>query len=554
MLSSPTALLLALGLGLAPAAAEAPAAEAEASPAATEESAAATTPGAPARAGEGTAKATIGPDDALDLILPCGLRVLIARDRTLPVAAVILAIESGPEDDPAEHPGLNHALAYYLLQGNRELRPGETVDTVHSGGGVSNLAIGHAQVRFESVIPASRLAEVLWLESQRLRFPTIRENSWKQALGWSMGDFPRPSLLGPAAVAAIHRVPGLGHEERRAGPSLSTLSAGAIASALRSRFEYPRATLVVVAPDEPAAIAAMIEPLFADLPATRRRATNRLPGVRTTPAAPAPALAPAPAPAAEGAGAEPAATASPKGQDPKDVSEETGAKSPSAGAGEPADAADAAEGAPQPGAGEPAPEVVPLGTHKLPVVAWPIPATPAANAWASALCRALNRQRRRGEEPKKIRVSCAVDSDPRRGTLLVQVAGVDDPLATLRERLARLAESDRGILRGQASAVAGELRYGRHRPLELARQLAAAAVDDAADPRRVQALDELTGVAELTDVDALDRVFPAARRLAEAIVLVRPAEGSKGKPITPTSTPKAIKPEGDDGASEEASE
>src|SRR5688572_33260251 len=62
----------------------------------------------------------------VDAVLPCGLRVLTARDMTLPVAAVTLVVETGSEDDPPELPGLVHAMAYQVEQGSRELRPGRS--------------------------------------------------------------------------------------------------------------------------------------------------------------------------------------------------------------------------------------------------------------------------------------------------------------------------------------------------------------------------------------------------------------------------------------------
>ncbi|MGB1274503.1 MAG: hypothetical protein ACPG77_02045, partial [Nannocystaceae bacterium] len=97
------------------------------------------------------------PETVIDGILPCGLRVLVARDLSLPVAAVVLAIETGSEDDPEPRSGLAHALAYHLMQGNRELAPGEALATAHDGGGMVALSTGSSQIRFESVVPLSRL-------------------------------------------------------------------------------------------------------------------------------------------------------------------------------------------------------------------------------------------------------------------------------------------------------------------------------------------------------------------------------------------------------------
>ena len=136
----------------------------------------------------GTAGGTAASDVVVDAVLPCGLRVLTARDMSLPVAAVVLALESGSEDDPPELPGLVHALAYQLLQGNRELHPGESIAVAQDAGGLHSLHTGLAQVRFESLVPVTRLDGMLWVESQRLLTPTTAPQRWQQALGWAAAD------------------------------------------------------------------------------------------------------------------------------------------------------------------------------------------------------------------------------------------------------------------------------------------------------------------------------------------------------------------------------
>jgi hypothetical protein len=495
----------------------------------------------------------LAPDQALEVVLECGLRLLVARDRTLPVASVVLAVESGPEDDPEEYPGLVHALAYYLLQGNRELRPGESIDTVHAGGGVASMAIGLSQVRYESIIPASRLEEVLWIESQRLRFPIIRDTIWKKTIGWAAGDSRRPGILPPAALAAVHRTPGLGHDSRRPGSSMASLSDGALASQLRTRFNYARATLVVVAPNEPREVLAMVEPLFADLPGTQRKVMRRLPGARAVSAdsqTPPAAVDPAPAedPAAAGGTPEVGDAASPADTPAPDPAADEGSGAPATGdapepatpgaAGDDATSPDPAETPAEPAVVEPDPEVVPVGPHKLPIYAWSVPGDPASNAWATAFCRTLNRQRRGRGEPKALRVSCAIDSDPRRSAMLIQVVGAEEPLVTLRERIARLVSGrDRGLLRAQAKSLASELRFVAHRPLGLARQLAITADDDVGQTPVARPIEELTGVTPLGDVASLEEVFPALLHLGEAVVLVRPETEGKGKKIKTDQRP-----------------
>ena len=561
-------LVLGLGLGLGSAAigAEEPSPTTAAEEAEKAATPAEVEPLAPAE-GPGEGGTSVAADQALEVVLDCGLRLLIARDRTLPVAAVVLALESGPEDDPEQYPGLVHALAYHLLHGNRELRPGESIDTVHAGGGVSSLAIGLAQIRFESVLPASRLQQVLWIESQRLRSPSVSKKLWKKTIGWAKGDRRRPGILSPQALAAVHAQPGLAHDGRRPGPEMASISEAALAAQLRTRFSYAQATLVVVAPNEPGEVLAMVEPLFADLPRAQRKVRRRLAAERhrpeqaaadtatapsvsaaedgQAPAVPQPSGAPsggAATAAAEGVGNEPVASPTP-------VSSDTPAGNTSAGATPAGDTP--VEDAPN----EPEPEVIPVGPHKVPIYAWSVPGDPAANAWATVVCRTLNRQRRTREEPKALRVKCAIDSDVRRTSVLVQVVGTSEPLVALRERLGRLmSKRGRSQLRSQARALARELGFVAHLPLGLARQLAISTDAEIGGRPQAVGIDVLSGVAALRDVDTLAEVFPAILDLSSAVVLVRPKKDKKnkkntkkGKPIGPKQgTSKPVPRDGGD--------
>jgi hypothetical protein len=467
-------LLAAASLHMGPAA---PAAAASPAPAAA--------PAGPA-AGSAAVSAEPAADVVVDAVLPCGLRVLTARDMSLPVAAVVLAIETGSEDDPPESPGLAHALAYQLLQGNRELRPGEAIAVAQDAGGVHSIASGPAQVRFESLVPATRLDAVLWVESQRLRFPTTAPQRWQQALGWAASDERGGSRLRPEALAFLHGAPGLGHDGRAVDKSLASIAEGVLATHLASKFNYARATLVVVAPESPERLLERIRPLFAGLPTARRMAPVRRLGPRPT-------AAPAASPGAGDMSPKPAEPA------PANMSPGTGA-------------------------------TVPLARQRGHTFAWPVPATPAAGAWAAALCRAINRQKKAPEpdEPRKARLNCDYEGDPRRGVLILRPSNADDPWALVRARLARLAPggADAALLATQATTVAQALRLAGRSPQGLAQQLAFSAADEIGGPRAAftsqHRVEDITGVAALADPAGLQREAPGLLRVEDAVVLTLP--------------------------------
>ena len=133
-------------------------------------------------------------DDALETVLPCGLRVVTATDSSLPVAAVVLAIDVGTRDDPDGLRGLVHALAYQLQMGNRSLAPGAALAAVTDAGGWAGMSVGPTQVRYESLVPLSRLELVLRVEAQRLRAPTVNRALWLKSISYARNDPGRRQL------------------------------------------------------------------------------------------------------------------------------------------------------------------------------------------------------------------------------------------------------------------------------------------------------------------------------------------------------------------------
>ena len=251
-------LLAGLGSGMGPSA-EAPASAAQVQAPEAESEAAAAPPDSAA------------PAQAIDTVLPCGLRVIAARDASLPVAAVVLAVEVGTRDDPKTLPGLVHALAYHLQQGNRELAPGEAIATAHDVGGLASMAVGPAQVRFEALVPVSRLDAQLRVESLRLRAPNVGRTLWLKSLSYANNDDRLRNLVPVEAQAAAWSDPGLGHDGRVVDRALGEMLEQAVGAQLSKLFDYRISTLVVVSPEAPAATLARVEPLFADLPKRPRR-------------------------------------------------------------------------------------------------------------------------------------------------------------------------------------------------------------------------------------------------------------------------------------------
>lgn len=426
------------------------------------------------------------PAELLDATLPCGLRVLVARDASLPVAGVVLAIETGTADDPDGLDGLVHALGYQLQQGNRWLRPDAIIDEVHAMGGLATMAVGTHQVRYESLIPAAGLERLLSLELQRLRAPTVNEPRWRQSVGRARADKRSGGAVPGKALAAVWDEPGLEHDGRRPASTLLELEPLAVSRHLAERFDYSRATLTVVSDAPPEEVLAAVEALAADLPARPRQA--------------------------------------PTAHDPPPPSRN--------GLTEPASPADASSDAPTPDDTDDAPSTAapaPSGPRALPVkgakgdtFVWALPGTAEAIFTARVLCGVLNRQSPSDGDPPKLAVRCVMHEDPRRPAMSVRLHNTDDPQGVLRRRLAALREG-RGdvpeLMARQRERQSSAIARVSSSALGLARLLAFGpprGPGQGVTPRQVRTL---TGAASLSDPNVVARVLPDLLTLERATVL-----------------------------------
>jgi hypothetical protein len=156
---------------------------------------------------------------------------------------------------------------------------------------------------------------------------------------------------------------------------------------------------------------------------------------------------------------------------------------------------------------------------------WPVAADVGAQAWARALCSALNHQKRSADEPARTRLRCAIEDDPRRGVMALRPSGVDDPVAVVRARLLRLRELDVALLNAWRQDIAEQLAFELRTPLALARHLARVRVELPPADRPARPLLELLGAGALAEPIELGTTPPLLAPLLDvgaATQLVEP--------------------------------
>jgi zinc protease len=97
-----------------------------------------------------------------------GLRVILSEDYSLPLVSVVLAYNVGSINEPPKKTGLAYMIENLMFQGSRNIGSLQHIHFISKVGGVLNAETSEDMTIFYQTVPASQLALVLWLESDRM--------------------------------------------------------------------------------------------------------------------------------------------------------------------------------------------------------------------------------------------------------------------------------------------------------------------------------------------------------------------------------------------------
>ena len=98
-----------------------------------------------------------------------GLRVVMARDTTVPMVRVGLYYDVGPRDEPRGRGGFAHLFEHFMFEGSEHVAPGEFFQLVASNGGRFGARTLYDFTKYTSMAPDGALALLLWAEADRMR-------------------------------------------------------------------------------------------------------------------------------------------------------------------------------------------------------------------------------------------------------------------------------------------------------------------------------------------------------------------------------------------------
>ena len=109
--------------------------------------------------------------------LPNGLRVIVHEDRKIPVVAVNVWYHVGSKDEEEGRTGFAHMFEHLLFEGTENIEGGQWFKIVDANGGQNNAYTSNDYTYYYEVFPSNKLELSLWMESERMLHPIIRDEN-----------------------------------------------------------------------------------------------------------------------------------------------------------------------------------------------------------------------------------------------------------------------------------------------------------------------------------------------------------------------------------------
>jgi zinc protease len=116
-----------------------------------------------------------------DYKLKNGLEVILSEDYALPIVSVAVAYRVGSVDEIPGKTGLAYLVENLMFSGSADVSPFQHIAYINRVGGEINASVSEDRTLFYQTVPSNQLALVLWLESDRLKWLELTEESFEKA-------------------------------------------------------------------------------------------------------------------------------------------------------------------------------------------------------------------------------------------------------------------------------------------------------------------------------------------------------------------------------------
>ncbi|HEX7939934.1 MAG TPA: pitrilysin family protein [Gemmatimonadaceae bacterium] len=201
-----------------------------------------------------------------------GLRVLVRRDSSAPVAAIVTYVNAGYFDETDDVVGIAHVLEHMYFKGTPTRGVGEIARQTKAVGGYLNAATIYDHTLYYAVVPSSGLDAALEIQSDAYHNSLIDRHELANELEVIIQEAKRKAD-NPAAIAneTLHELMHDRHRIRRwrigREEGLRQLTSDAVRGFYRNFYRPATTTLVVVGDVDVERAFAAVERLYGDMPA-----------------------------------------------------------------------------------------------------------------------------------------------------------------------------------------------------------------------------------------------------------------------------------------------
>lgn len=227
---------------------------------------------APSAPAAGSAPVVTTASGAQQFTLANGMQLIVQPDHRAPTAIQMLWVCAGSMDEVNGTTGVAHALEHMMFKGSDKLAPGEFSRRVAQLGGQENAFTTRDYTGYFQQIPASRLKDVMELESDR-----FAHNQWpdaefrkeievvKEERRMRTDDQPRAALMeqlnAAAFVASPYHHPVVGWMS-----DLDSMQPDDVCHFWRTWYTPDNAALVIAGDVDPQQVRAWAEQIYGQLP------------------------------------------------------------------------------------------------------------------------------------------------------------------------------------------------------------------------------------------------------------------------------------------------
>ena len=149
-------------------------------------------------------------------VLPNGLTVLIQRDSSAPVAAVVTHVKAGFFDEPDRWAGISHVFEHMFFKGTPTRGVGQIARETKAAGGYLNASTSYDHTSYYAVLPAAQIAEAVEIQADALMHASVDREELARELKVIIQEAKR-KLDTPSALTheTLHEVMYDRHRIRR---------------------------------------------------------------------------------------------------------------------------------------------------------------------------------------------------------------------------------------------------------------------------------------------------------------------------------------------------